>query len=91
MKLFMSAKIQRRLNIIHNENDVESFGISKSMRPPEVGGDVKLPHVQMLWERDGWENVWVGAEGSEENSTSNGDHDQLDENSEDIQEESLTL
>eukprot|EP00946_MAST-07B_sp_MAST-7B-sp1_P005101 g5101.t1 len=65
IKMFMSAKLQRRLNILGSVEEVEEFGVAKSLRPVELGGTLsELPHVQMLWEEDGWRKTWVDVEGN---------------------------
>ena len=63
--MFMSAKLQRRLNILSSVEEVEEFGVAKALRPVELGGTLsELPHIQMLWEEHGWCKTWVDVEGN---------------------------
>ena len=66
MKLFMSSKLQRRLNVMNEVEEIEEFGVDKALRPVELGGTLTpLAHVQALWEEDGWNITWVGVEGND--------------------------
>ena len=66
LKLFMSAKLQRRLNVMSHIEDIEAFGVEKALRPMELGGALTgLPHIQALWEENGWGKTWVDIEGSD--------------------------